>query len=267
MKDLGNGLDGLRVLVTRPAAQSAPLRERLAGAGAQVHSLPLLQILPPHDARAARERLREGRGADFWLFTSANAVRGAARIDAAAGLSPADWPETLFAIGRGTASALSAIGRTALAPEGATSEALLMWPELQQVDGVEVLVVTGEGGRGLIADTLAERGALVRVARTYRRERVAHAAEEVLSALAGVHVVVLTGGESLEALVALVPEPQRSDLFRRALVVPSTRVVELARRLGFTGALLVPDAVSNAAYLARLLRWRQGLDTNDHPKQ
>lgn len=255
-----SGLDGLRVLVTRPAAQSAPLRERLAAAGAQVHSLPLLQILPPRDAVAARERLLDGRHANFWLFTSANAVRGAARLGATGGLVPADWPETLFAIGRGTASAVAALGREALAPEGATSETLLMWPELEQVDGLDVLVVTGEGGRGLIADTLAERGALVRIARTYRRERVAHALEEVQAALAGVHVVVLTGGESLEALVALVPEPQRAALHGLTLVVPSTRVVELARRLGFTGALLVPDAVSDAAYLARLLRWRQGLD-------
>ncbi|MDP3859677.1 MAG: uroporphyrinogen-III synthase [Stagnimonas sp.] len=254
------GLDGLRVLVTRPAAQSAPLRERLASAGAQVHSLPLLQILPPGDPLAARERLLQARGADFWLFTSANAVRGAARLGAMDGLVPADWPEALFAIGRGTASALAALGRIALAPEGATSEALLLWPELQQVGGLEVLVLTGEGGRGLIADTLAERGALVRVARCYRRERVAHAPDEVLAALAGVHVIVLTGGESLEALVALVPESQRAALYRLTLVVPSSRVVELARHLGFTGALLVPEAVSDAAYLARLLRWRQGLD-------
>lgn len=253
-------LDGLRVLVTRPAGQSAGLREQLAAAGAQVRMLPLLQILPPTDPDAARERLLESRRADFWLFTSANAVRGAARIGAAGGLLPGEWPETLFAIGRGTAGALAALGRLSLAPEGATSEALLLWPELQQVGELDVLVVTGEGGRGLLADTLAERGALVRVARTYRREPVAHTPEDALAALAGIDVVLLTGGESLEALLNLVPPAQQSLLQRLALVVPSKRVVELARRLGFTGALLVPDAVSDTAYLARLRRWRQGLD-------
>lgn len=258
-----SGLDGLRVLITRPAAQSALLREQLASAGAQVRSLPLLQILPPRDPAAAAECLRSGLGSHLWLFTSANAVRGAARIGIAAGVRPADWPQTLIAIGRGTATALAALDRSALAPEGATSEALLSWPELQGVEGREIRVVTGEGGRGLIAETLAERGARVRVARCYRRERVAHAAEEVQAALAGVQVVVLTGGESLEALVERVPPAQRAALFRLTLVVPSNRVVELARRLGFTGALLVPDAVSDAAYLARLLRWRQGLDTNE----
>lgn len=255
----GADLDGLRVLVTRPAGQSAPLREQLAAAGAQVRMLPLLQILPPQDSEAARARLLESRAAHLWLFTSANAVRGAARIGVAGELLPADWPETLFAIGRGTAGALAALGRQSLAPEGATSEALLLWPELQQVGGLEVLVVTGEGGRGLLADTLAERGALVRVARTYRREPVAHSTEDALAALAGIDVVLLTGGESLEALLRLLPPAQLADLRRLTLVVPSKRVVELARRLGFSGTLLVPDAVSDTAYLACLRRWRQGL--------
>ena len=253
-------LDGLRVLVTRPAGQSAALREQLAGAGAQVRMLPLLLIQPPADPDAARARLLESRQAHFWLFTSANGVRGAARIGAAAGLMPADWPETLFAIGRGTATALAALGREALAPEGATSEALLLWPELQQVGGLEVLVVTGEGGRGLLADTLAERGALVRVARTYRREPIAHTPEDALAALAGIDVALLTSSESLETLLRLLPPAQQALLQRLTLVVPSKRVVELARRLGFTGALLVPDAVSDTAYLACLRRWRQGLD-------
>jgi uroporphyrinogen-III synthase len=244
-------LAGLRVLVTRPAAQAAGIQDRLLAAGAEPQLLPLLRIVPSADPEAAAQQLREARGAAFWLFTSANAVQAAAR------LGPERWPPTLIAIGGGTAAALAKLGYTALAPEGADSETLLAWPRLQAVEGQELLIVTGEGGRGLLAQTLAERGARVRVARCYRREPVAHAPEAVAAALAAVDIALLTSGEALERLLALTPDAARARLLALPLVVPSARVVELARRLGFRAALLVPDAVSDAAYLACLLRWRQ----------
>ena len=244
-------LAGLRVLVTRPAAQAVGLQQRLLAAGAEARLLPLLRIAPPADSEAAAQRLREARGAAFWLFTSANAVQAAAQLE------PEHWPRTLIAIGGGTAAALARLGYSALAPEGADSETLLAWPRLQAVQGEELLIVTGEGGRGLLAQTLSERGARVRVARCYRREPVRHAPEAVVTALAEVDIALLTSGEALEQLLALTPEAERPRLWSLPLVVPSARVVELARRLGFRAALLVPDAVSDAAYLACLLRWRQ----------
>lgn len=244
-------LAGLRVLVTRPAAQAAGLRDRLLAAGALPQLLPLLRIAPPADPEAAAQQLRAARDAAFWLFTSANAVQAAAR------LGPQGWPPTLIAIGGGTAAALAKLGYSALAPEGADSETLLAWPRLQAVAGEELLIVTGEGGRGLLAQTLAERGAQVRVARCYRREPVPHDPQTVVAALAAVDIALLTSGEALEQLLALTPEAERPRLWSLPLVVPSARVVELARRLGFRAALRVPDAVSDAAYLACLLRWRQ----------
>lgn len=244
-------LAGLRVLVTRPAAQAAGIQQRLLAAGAEPRLLPLLHIAPPADPEAAARLLRESRGAAFWLFTSANAVQAAAQ------LGPEHWPSTLIAIGGGTAAALSRLGYPSLAPEGADSETLLAWPRLQAVAGQELLIVTGEGGRGLLAQTLSERGARVRVARCYRREPVRHAPEAVAAALAELDIALLTSGEALEQLLALTPETERERLLGLPLVVPSARVVELARRLGFQAALLVPDAVSDAAYLACLLRWRQ----------
>lgn len=243
-------LAGLRVLVTRPAAQAGPLLARLREAGAEPTLLPMLAVAEPRDPEAARQRLRTARGAHFWLFTSANAVRGAARLE------PEGWPEHLIAIGRGTANALAALGHAALAPEGGSSESLLLWPELQQVEGLELLIVTGEGGRGLLAETLAERGALVRVARTYRREPQRHPPEALGAALADTGMLVITSGEALETLHAQAPAEAQARLRALPVVVPSTRVVELARRLGHHGPLLVPDAVSDAAYLDRLARWR-----------
>ena len=50
------------------------------------------------------------------------------------------------------------------------SEGLLALPELQSLRGLPVGLVTAPGGRGLIGETLAHRGALVHLAEVYRRE-------------------------------------------------------------------------------------------------
>lgn len=243
-------LQGMRVLVTRPARQAAALCQRLQQAGASARLLPLFEIAPPLDPEAAIQKLRAAATANLWIFTSANAVRGAAR------LCPHGWPDTLFAIGAGTERALAALGCTALTPEVSSSEALLLWPELDNVGGLEVLVATGEGGRTLLAETLAERGALVSVARTYRRQPLPLAAQAVTEALDGCDVALITSGESLLLLLAATPLAQRPMLLALPLVVPAARVVELARQAGFCGPLLVPDTVSDAAYVERLQRWR-----------
>ena len=249
-------LAGLRVLVTRPAHQAAPLLGMLEAAGAIAHSLPLLAIAPPQDPAAARAALRAHGDADLWLFTSANAVEGAMA------LHPENWPRRLLALGQGSARALARYGHVAMAPEGGRSEDLLQWPELKAVQGQRILIVTGEGGRRLLVDTLTARGARVAQACCYRRERVTHAPAEVAQALADSEVLVLTSGEALEALLALAPV---ETLTARTLLLPSPRVAAAARAAGFGGPILLPAAVSDAALVSRLEQWQRA-PHNDCPQ-
>ncbi len=239
-------LAGLRVLVTRPAHQAAGLVLGLEDAGATVTSLPLIAIAPPQDAEAARTALLAYCDAGFWIFTSVNAVEAAVR------LQPDGWPSTLFALGQASARALSRHGQTARAPEGGSSEELLLWPELHAIAGQRALIVTGEAGRTTLADTLTARGAEVGVARCYRRERVVQTPAVVTAALAGAAVIVLTSGEALAALLALSPG---QALQQRALLLPSLRVAQAARAAGYVGDLLVPTAVSDSAIRNRLELW------------
>lgn len=241
-------LAGLRVLVTRPAHQAAGLVLKLADKGAVVSTLPLLAIVAPHDPGAARAVLQAGRDADLWVFTSANAVDGAQRLHGEG------WPSQLLAIGQATARALAAHGHAALAPEGGSSEDLLLWPELADLAGKRVVLVTGEGGRTLLARTLAERGAAVTVAACYRREVIRHSAATLQAALAASEVVVLTSGEALQAL--LLQLPALKPLQNMPLLLPSRRVAEAAREAGCEGAILLPAAMSDAALCTRLEQWR-----------
>ncbi|MES2886031.1 MAG: uroporphyrinogen-III synthase [Pseudomonadota bacterium] len=244
-------LAGLRVLVTRPAHQAGGLLLRLEDAGASVQALPLLRITAPQDVDAARTALQAGSTAHFWIFTSANAVDGAVALHAAG------WPQQLFALGQGSVRALAKHGHAAIAPEGGSSEDLLLWPELAELSGKRVLIVTGEGGRAVLADTLRARGAQVGIARCYRREALPHEPGKVSALLAATDVVVLTSGEALTALLAL------ASLTMQPLLLPSRRVAAAARAAGCKGPILLPAAVSDAAILSRLEQWQRA-PHNDH---
>src|SRR5438874_1776354 len=59
---------------------------------------------------------------------------------------------------------------------------LLERTEMQHVAGKRVLIVRGEGGRELLGESLAARGALVEYAQCYRRVRPAIDAAPLLAA-------------------------------------------------------------------------------------
>lgn len=243
-------LAGLRVLVTRPAHQAEPLRRMIEERGGEAPVMPLLTIESAYSDAAARI-LEDALGFDGWVFTSANAVRYAAELESGS------WP-TLYAVGSATAQALAEAGHAgALVPlAGSSSEGLLALPALQALAGRRYLIVTGEGGRSLLADTLRERGAEVETVALYRRRPVEYDAARVTAEIDMADVIVLTSGGSLEHLWRLTPVAARAGLTRCKLVVPSPRVVEKALELGFA-APLVPDEVADAAIVRSLELWRE----------
>lgn len=219
-------LEGLKVLVTRPAHQADKLCRLLEARGAKPVRLPLLSIEPsPHAATISRLLQQDYEG---WIFTSANAVRLTQQ------LWRGDWCERLYAVGAATAAALEAGGRTAQAPVAAHSgSALLALPELQTVSGQRWLLLTGEGGLEEIAPALRARGASIETAELYVRVPIPYSADTLTAQLRGVETVLVTSGEALAHLWALAPEPLRAGLVKKILILPSARVREQAEALGF----------------------------------
>lgn len=233
-------LKGARVLVTRPAGQAGPLCQLLREQGAQVVQLPLFEIEPLAAPEELRARLAAACGADWWIFTSANAV------SAATGLAAADWPARVAAIGPATQARLAALGVNALAPAAqASSQGLLAEPALQALHGQRVVIVTGEHGLGELAPALQARGAQVQTLPVYRRLPLTHGPETVAEALAASEVILLTSGEALDALLRLAPD--RATLLAKQLLVPSARVAARARAAGFRPVPWVPQSMSDAA--------------------
>lgn len=250
---------GLRVLVTRPAAQSGPIEQLLNERGMVPLTLPLFEIVPCGDELTHRERLEAARTWDGWIFTSVNAVHRAKA------LTPSDrpWP-ALYAIGEATARALGdACRRSAQFPRtGSTSENLLALPALQNVAERRLLVCTGEGGRDAIVPELRRRGALVDRLDLYRRIAVEHPEGEVRDLAGRCDAVICTSGEGLARLHALVPFDLRARLASRLLVVPSQRVLELARHLGFT-EVRTPLKTSDEALVDCLVNPDSALPSSD----
>ncbi|AGA90154.1 uroporphyrinogen-III synthase [Thioflavicoccus mobilis 8321] len=240
-------LAGRGVLVTRPAAQAERLCGLIEAAGGRAIRLPVLDIEPAADP-APLCRLFAERW-DLLVFVSRNAV------ELALALLPAGRLPTgprLAAVGRATAEALAAAGRGPdLVPAGRyDSETLLALPELADVRGWRVLIVRGEGGRALLRDTLASRGAEVAYAEVYRRvlpsvdvgTLVARWDEEVA-------VTMATSDEALQNLLTLVGPAGRAALLATPLVVVAERTGELAGRLGF-GEVAVAERADDGSILA-----------------
>ncbi|ROR34395.1 uroporphyrinogen-III synthase [Inmirania thermothiophila] len=224
-------LGGAGVLVTRPAHQAEGLCRLIEAAGGQALRYPVIAIEPLPDDGLLAERLR---GADLAVFVSANAVREArARLGAGFRRPPG---LRVAAVGEATARALAEAGLAAdvVPAQGADSEALLAEPALQDVAGRRVLVVRGEGGRELLAETLRRRGAEVAHVALYRRVRPPLGPEPLLRwRRAGLlDVALATSVEALENLAAMAGEVL-PHLQQRPLVAVSGRVVQRARALGF----------------------------------
>jgi uroporphyrinogen-III synthase len=253
-------LGGRGVLVTRPAAQADGLCGRIEAIGGRAVRFPTIEILPPADPAAATARLAEDW--DIVIFISRNAVEGALSLP---GDALRRCPARLAAVGRATAAAMQAAGMApSLVPAtGFDSEALLAVPALHDVAGSRVLIVRGEGGRELLAATLAERGAEVAYAEVYRRAIPAPASASQLSAWReALGFITATSDEVLDNLLRLVPAAAHPWLKGLPLAVLSARNAAMARELGFARVAVAPQPGDDGmlAALCSLVRQHAALE-------
>ena len=236
------------VVITRPLAQARPLAARVAALGREVELLPLLEIAPlpdPSGLRAALERLCAPQPAYAMVaFVSPNAIDAAfAHIK--------QWPAgvTAAVVGEGSRLALAAHGVTSdrfdiVSPPDnghSDSEHLLQTLDLAALKDRPVLIVRGESGRELMADSLRAAGAQVEVVAAYRRSvpQLTPALEDTLRRLlAQQNDWIITSSEALRGLLQLAGQlPGGQDavvkLRQQHLIVPHARIAQTANGLGF----------------------------------
>ena len=258
MPQIDDDLQGCRVLVTRPLAQADALCEGITQAGGIALHQPALAIEAVHDA-ASQHRCQSAAEYDWLIFIRLNAVQPPRHC------LPASLPETVkvAAIGQATASVLSGAGvQVDLISKGSgTSESLLTEPELAKVTGQRVLILRGEGGRECLAETLRGRGAPVDYADLYRRVRPVTSPGELSRLLdAGIDILTVASGETLDNLLALAAEEQR-EITSLPLVVMSERLLTLARERGFTDTVIIAKETSDKGMVEAIRQWREMVTT------
>jgi len=230
------------VVITRPRAQADSLAQAVTRLGRRAEVLPLLEIAPIPDPAPLKAALAALPAYALVAFVSPNAVD-------AAFAHLAGWPTgvPIGIVGEGSRAALARHGVTGDTatifcppdPAHSDSEHLLASLDQPALRGRRVLIVRGESGRELMADTLRAAGVQVETVAAYRRS--VPALDDALAArlsalLAQPNDWIITSSEALRGLAALVaqldPDAGMGRLARQHLIVPHARIAETARALG-----------------------------------
>ena len=234
-------LQGKRIVVTRPAAQAVKLIALIRENGGEPLAMPLLEIGPGADSSELRRAIAALEDYALAVFVSPNAVAYSLPMIRARG----PWPCSVraAAIGSATAAALAEAGiGPVIAPLARfDSEALLELPELSggAIAGRKVLIVRGNGGRELLAQTLRARGVRVDAVAAYRR-LPAPQAQAIVSLLRNrsIDAMTISSSESLRILFAMLDTDACACLKNTATFVPHARIAAVAAELGLQKVIL-----------------------------
>ena len=241
----GLQLHGLKVLVTRPEEQAAPLLHAISAHGGEPKPFPLLEIKPSDSMPAAFERLDQFQ---LVIFVSRNAVKHAWAY------LGSGFPTHIkvAAIGQGTADELmnNAQHVDYLPADSYDSEGLLALDALQSIQDLQILIVRGQSGREHLAKVLQQRGAKVEYAEVYQRLKT----ERVLTnADSDVDAIVVSSSEAFQHLATCAERDQQDWVFDKPIVVIHPRIAVHASELGFTLKPLVVEQVHEAGLDSAIL--------------
>ncbi len=247
--------------VTRPAKQAGPLCQLIEAKGGKAISFPSLEILEVQQTEKTASIAKRLHLFDIAVFISTNAVEGAARLIG----DTLPTKLKLVAVGNSSRKAIEQQWRQpVLCPDsGANSEALLAMTELQQIEGRNILIFRGQGGRELLAQTLTQRGATVEYAEVYRRIRPAGDLEQLRHRCPAIDLISATSNESLQNLYDMAANNEQRDwLLSSQLIVISERTAQLAQQLGFRLPAIISKQSSDLGLVNAAQAWRNKHNNN-----
>ena len=217
----------MRVWVTRTEPGASRLGARLVDAGFDAWVRPVLAIEPISAPPPGRSALT--------VFLSAHAVEFAVRNG---------WkPTPALAIGKATLRALARRGIDARTPDRSSSEGIIA--AFAADPPQSVLIAAGEGGRDVLEQWLIRRGIPVVKWCLYRRVAVSGS----LAPAEAIDAIVGSSAAALQVVANMWFASSRSA--NVAMLVPSERVAQSARDLGFA-RVFVTDGAGDEAVVAAL---------------
>ena len=250
-------LAGLGILVTRPAHQAAHLAQLIRLAGGNPILFPTLEIVDLPDLKPLHDLIDRLDTFDLAIFISPNAVNKALNLIRARRALPPRLK--IAAIGKGSCKVLEQFGvKDVIAPKQRfDSEALLELPELKTVDGKYIVIFRGDGGRELLGDELAKRGAHIEYAECYRRQKPQTDSGKLLYLWARneLDAITVTSAEALHNLFDLAGKLGQQWLKKTPVFVPHERIAETAREMGLE-RIFVTQA-GDEGLMAGVIAWRE----------
>lgn len=242
-------------LITRPAGKADHLLEALDDRGVPYLYQP---VITTQMVQLKAKDLRLLKQADLLVFVSLSAVHALEQQ-----LDPSELSAPLLAVGETTAAALTRwTGRSVRVPQDQRSEGLLGLPELQDVAGLQVVVVRGNAGRELIKQTLSQRGALIRYVQSYSRIPLPLDGAMLCQQWRqqGVRCVVATSNEILQRLFDLVPVAEHSWLCQLGWILVSPRARDSALTLGIAASRIqLAQSANDDALLEAIQQFKKDL--------
>lgn len=226
----------MNVLVTRPDSRGQELVELLN----QQHIFALYQ--PLFTLEAGRElpilpslfsQLNEG---DYIFAVSRNAIDFACNTLSETGFK---FRSDLhyFSVGIRTACYFTEKSEQAVKfpIHFENSEGLLELPEMQDLQGKNLVILRADSGRELLAQEAVKRGAIVQNVECYRRVLISDNLSEKLSLAkrSGIDTIVVTSGDILGTLVEQTASDDLPWLFECRLAVVGERIATLAKQYGW----------------------------------
>lgn len=164
-------LFGKKVVTTRDRRQSRELAEPLEALGAEVLSMPVIDIQPPADPGPLARAIEQLDSYDWIIFTSANGAKRFIQALDASGRDLRALQGKICAIGPATKAAIEAWHlKVDRMPKEYVAESLLEALAGDELRGKRVLLPRAAVARDVVPVELAKRGAQVDVVEAYRTE-------------------------------------------------------------------------------------------------
>ena len=248
------------ILITRPEGKGAALAEQLEQAGYQASLFPVLNInyLTPSSTQ-----LSPLINADKIIFISQDAVKALAQLKPDINIKA-----QFYAVGQQTADTIYELfGVRAATPKQFDSEGVLALKSLAQVDGSNIVLVKGQGGRPDIAKVLKERGAFLNNCVVYEREPVPDLTSDWTDhwKSSNVHGIVITSNAAVDAMFTPLAAQQLQWLQQCHFYVASERIAAYLQQqhVSLANIHIAAGASDNAMFTCIN---QQGSSMSEQPK-
>jgi uroporphyrinogen-III synthase len=179
-------LNGKKIVITRAHQQAPSFAIELERLGAEVISLPTIEIRPPQSFQPLDKALKKIPAYDWLILTSVNGVNALEKrmekVDMSAGMLN---HLSIAAIGPATRAALEQLGlHVDVMPEQYVAEEVVSALK-DKVRGQKILLIRAKVARDVIPNQLRDAGAEVEVVEAYETIVPANAQEKLHALLAG----------------------------------------------------------------------------------